>query len=330
MKKIGDVKMHCENSKLECGISILSIQKPSNKPHLKGCGKRKGLFDYKFYLILLFVLVFIFFISFISAQQNKDVWKYQGQSLEEVFNNQSLSNAEKKFAIEKAVLDGDIAKDDLGKLLDIAVSKGLINAEDKKFYLEDKGLWGFIKLRGSYYYGVLNQFSENFISKPLWSALSVELTWGRALFFFAVLFWVILFSPISVWKTLNGKRVSLYETDKDIYPELGFFARLWQLYKSVFFNYWWVFFLVYAGYLVLFMMPISGRVMQIITLEFLFALKDSTIWGPLIQSFVLGALISFVPYFMQNFFEYRKRTKAYKKKMEEIAAIEAMKISLKG
>jgi len=39
------VKVHCENSTLQCGVSTLSIQKPQNKPHLLRCGKTQGLFD---------------------------------------------------------------------------------------------------------------------------------------------------------------------------------------------------------------------------------------------------------------------------------------------
>jgi len=37
------VKVHCENSTLQCGVSTLSIQKPTNKP--LGCGKTQRLFD---------------------------------------------------------------------------------------------------------------------------------------------------------------------------------------------------------------------------------------------------------------------------------------------
>jgi len=40
------VKVHYENSTLQCGVSTLSIQKPTNKPHLLRCGKTQRLFDY--------------------------------------------------------------------------------------------------------------------------------------------------------------------------------------------------------------------------------------------------------------------------------------------
>jgi len=40
-----NVKVHYENSTLQWGVSTLSIQKPTNKPHLLRCGKTQRLFD---------------------------------------------------------------------------------------------------------------------------------------------------------------------------------------------------------------------------------------------------------------------------------------------
>lgn len=248
------------------------------------------------------------------------LWKYDGQTLEQIINSADYSNKDKIVAIEKAVIDNDIQKEELKKLLELAVGKGIIDKEDADFYLEDKGLWGFIKLRGSYYYGALDGLIGRYVSAPLWDALSVDFRTERAFFGLAVLFWVVLFSPFSFWKTVKGERVSFYEIDKN----------LGTSYKSILFKYWWALILIYLGYLVLFAIPIVGRIMQVITLEAFFVLKDSVIWSFLIRSFVVGAVISFVPYFLNSYWAYRKRTEAYRKKMEEIAAVEAMKAQLKG
>lgn len=269
--------------------------------------------------IVFLLLAIIIFANSATGETNSSGWTYKGQSLEGILKNNSWLKEEKQLAIEKAILDGKIPKDELNKSLTEAVSLGIINEEQKKSYLEDKGLLGNLNLWAGHYYSVF----KGFVGDSIWNLILVKLTWEHIIFILAVSFWYALFLPFSIYTEFKGERVNFYELYKKAYPTFSFFYRLKKIYKELLSENYYKIIILFLGYLILLVIPITGRIVQLITLEFLGA---HWFW----RALMVAGVISFVSVFFELIKGYISRTREYKEEMLKAAAEEAMKIQLKG
>lgn len=283
-----------------------------------------------------------------TAEQAKEAiskgtpWTYKGQTLEQILNNPDIEKEIKRLAFEKAALDKNLTI----PLIDLAIAKNVINATERKFYEEDKGLYGIIKLNAKYYLGVSNNFvtdkfdwalgfselqEDDLETKSLFLFSAnywAKYGWQYLLIGFAVVFWMFLFYPFATLVDYRDQKVSLYQTIS-FFGQFGFFNTMWVS-KSYFFTFkkiiifpfpknWRLY--IPPVYAVLMGFPILNRLLQIVTLEFL---GVHWIW----RTLIIAVLISFAPFYLKKYGEYKRRKFEFKKALETEASKEAMKIRL--
>lgn len=118
-------------------------------------------------LVFLFLIFSSLFFGLIFAEEKKEIWTYNGKTLDEVLKDDNLGIQTKQLAIEKAVLDKAITSEQL----DYAVEKGIITEHQKKEYTgEGKGLFFYLQ-------GVFTDLWEKSGMKTVYNYLSLKTQW---------------------------------------------------------------------------------------------------------------------------------------------------------
>jgi hypothetical protein len=272
----------------------------------------------------------------------KQPWNYKNQTLEQILNNPNIKKEIKLIAFEKAALDKKLNE----TLIDLAIKQEVINKTEKNFYMNDLGLYSWTKLKTKYYWGTASVYLTNHFDWLLGfseyrkgddletKSLTIfswyywkTYGWQYCLTALPFVFWMFLFYPFTkTFKRNDGSIITIYELNY----VTGFLQTIYDISKHYFFKFKkiriipfptnWILYtpLIYA---IAMGIPILNRTLQIITLEFL---GVHWLW----RSLILATMISFGPFFLKKYGEYRKRMKLEKDALEEQAAIEAMKIRI--
>ena len=129
--------------------------------------------------------------------------------------------------------------------------------------------------------------------------------WKYLLFGVAIAFWMILFKFFAP------------RSESPSYAEVGPLAKYFI----------WVGLVLPIAYVILMGIPLLNRILQIITLEFLFVNKG--LWGFLIRSLVIGTVLYFSPVLLEAYFKSEKKKELYHRALRKVAGEELNKIHLK-
>ncbi|MFH1425526.1 MAG: hypothetical protein ABIG28_02230 [archaeon] len=209
--------------------------------------------------------------------------------------------------------------------------KNLFNSTD------ETGVFFYIKNKTSYYW--TNTF--DFVNKKIgwvagtrtfegdWTYITLDFWINRALFMLFLFIWMgIFFAFTTPTIEYNGEKFTPYEYySLDEHANKKSFLKTWSLIFSegIHKKYFvksikiWV---IISTYLIVSLIPYLMRILEIITLETLGV-------NIILRTLIVATVISYGPFYINKYGEYRKRQKIYEEELEKVAVEEAMKARMR-